>query len=917
MFWRLGGFGFASASVIDSLLEKAPDVTLEEILDEEELLQECKSHNPKLIEYLREPDVLRKLLKYIITEDLDEKVKQKYPYIACEVLSCEIWSICETIMENKMLLFEFWEFLERPGPLDPLQASYFSKVNEQFFEKKTEEMILFIQSIPNIVFKILNHIETSAITDLLLKIISIEQNDLGVINWLQNESLIPYLLSKMNPHVDPSTQTAAADLLKEIIAISSSSENQRSIGSNALLRELVSKESIEILVKFMFDTEAPFSSSSLINSTSVIIELIRKNNSDYNRVSFFDISFAKNTSGEKGPIYLGNMLKILASHIPDFQKILLDPRMPKDEIEIAYDKIKPLGIERLRICELYAELLHCSNIILLNKPENGPKIMKKDELCDKTEENLQNTKIAGGSDISENLETYEVFNTEQVFSWENLSFKYIDSNEVLENKEHLLDKNSSIEDIFLEKITKIKSPIPENDFDNYSSELNSKESETNNTLVNHLNNNNNNDLRKEDVESDENLGHFENSYDALNIPLQNNLSDEKYCADINEITVVHDNTDTIFELDVSDYLKIQFIEHKVLSTLLDMFFIFPWNNFLHIVVYDIIQQVFNGPMDEKYCSALAIDLFSQGKICEKIIQGQRDNDNAVSKPCGVRLGYMGHLTLIAEEVIKFTKRYSHTISSIIAEKVLSTQWIDYVEDSLAKTREKDNAILGGIRPHHLSLHSVTDFDDHGLQDFISDVTDIDYDDDDDDDDDLNRRINLFGIQDINDKHSITDMDDDRDLKHDQFSRYINQQSIDKFSNNYGRPDNDKEDISWIEENEAFKNNQITSDLNPSQCQEITDEEFVNKPLNDIFEQKIYNEYQENYIDKNTIVDSFLILGEKQEKIDNNYGNFNNKSDLNSDNHIQDLDYRLLDSITISEQEIQDKYYNTTEKISKL
>jgi hypothetical protein len=46
MFWR---FGFNTVSTIDQLLEK-DDVTLEELLDEEDLLQECKSHNLKLVE---------------------------------------------------------------------------------------------------------------------------------------------------------------------------------------------------------------------------------------------------------------------------------------------------------------------------------------------------------------------------------------------------------------------------------------------------------------------------------------------------------------------------------------------------------------------------------------------------------------------------------------------------------------------------------------------------------------------------------------------------------------------------------------------------------------------------------------------------------------------------------------------------
>jgi SIT4 phosphatase-associated protein len=119
--------------------------------------------------------------------------RARYSYVSCEVLSCEIWSICETVVQSRELLSNFWTFLDRPPPLNPLQASYFTKVNEQFLEKKTDEvsfllnqatniffqMIPFIQSIPNIVPKLLRHIETSAIMDLLLKIISMEKSEPG------------------------------------------------------------------------------------------------------------------------------------------------------------------------------------------------------------------------------------------------------------------------------------------------------------------------------------------------------------------------------------------------------------------------------------------------------------------------------------------------------------------------------------------------------------------------------------------------------------------------------------------------------------------------------------------------------------------------------------------------------------------
>jgi SIT4-associating protein SAP185/190 len=130
----------------------------------------------------------------------------------------------------------------------------------------------------------------------------------------------------------------------------------------------------------------------------------------------------------------------------------------------------------------------------------------------------------------------------------------------------------------------------------------------------------------------------------------------------------------------------------------DFFFRFPWNNFLHNVVYDVVQQVFNGQMDRGYNRCLAIDLFETGRITERIIEGQEASDKA-QKETFMRLGYMGHLTLIAEEVLKFTERHTEeTLSRLVVDKVHSEDWIDYVENILSETRERDNAILGGVRP---------------------------------------------------------------------------------------------------------------------------------------------------------------------------------------------------------------------------
>lgn len=136
----------------------------------------------------------------------------------------------------------------------------------------------------------------------------------------------------------------------------------------------------------------------------------------------------------------------------------------------------------------------------------------------------------------------------------------------------------------------------------------------------------------------------------------------------------------------------------MLIILKDFFFRFPWNNFLHNVVYDVVQQVFNGLMDRGYNRSLAIDLFETGRITERIIEGQEASDKAQAET-HMRLGYMGHLTLIAEEVLKFSERHPpELMSQSVIDKVNSTAWVDYVENTLAETRERDNAILGGVRP---------------------------------------------------------------------------------------------------------------------------------------------------------------------------------------------------------------------------
>lgn len=420
MFWRFGGY--ANISSLDTILDK-PDVTLEELLDESDLIQELKQQNGKLIEFLRDEPVLHKLLRYVVAEtppeeeeqpaseeaevekstgisffgsrrksrsrsksvnksvdigdteeDKKEAKRKKYAYVACEVLSSEVWSITEALLESRDHLYEFWDYLKRPAPLDALQAGYFTKVNETLLDKKTEDMLGFLKSLDGIVPQMLKHVDCPMVMDLLLKMISLEKHEggQGIVDWLQSQDLIPILLSHLAPSNPLATQTSAGDFLKAIITISANAtaQDQTVIGPNELTRQLVSEECVAQLISDMLKGGNP-----LTVGVGIIIEVIRKNNSDYDLDN--QVGPEPRTSD---PIYLGGLLRQFAKAVPDFMNLVRNKGATKPQLKAAFgEKIQPLGFDRFKTCELMAELLHCSNMGLLNERGSEAEMRHRDQ----------------------------------------------------------------------------------------------------------------------------------------------------------------------------------------------------------------------------------------------------------------------------------------------------------------------------------------------------------------------------------------------------------------------------------------------------------------------------------------------------------------------------------------------------------
>lgn len=700
-FWRIGN-GFATTSAINKLLDKS-DVTLIEVLEEPDLLPELMAPNTKLVEYLREPEILRELVNLITdtslstsaeppvdsssspteependsnnesndkTTDIDIDSSQKEPptyeanenedenilntttptithdneendqddaeepsdskeikeeeeedgeentgsyfdetesrqhfaNIASEILSGDVWSITEALMETSTLIEDIWMILDYPTPLSMAHASYFTKINEHLLDKKTEELLSFIKVQDNFVERFMKHIDNPPLMDFLLKVISSDKpdNSTGVIEFLQHQKLIPALISFLGPDVSSSVQSAAGDFLKAFVTISANSNSDNTtIGPNELSRELVSEPCVRELVRLML-----FGGSGLATGVGVVIEIIRKNNSDYDFVPVMYITIESHPPTTRDPIYLGTLVKVFAENLPKFNDMLV--RKHSEVLKTPFGQIEPLGFERFKICELVAELLHCSNMALLNDPNGESNVRARDVERIRVLKSLAES--SGGYPPLDNVKENDAPSSEPA------SIPEED-----EKEEALADDLSS---------------------------LSLKKSES----------------------SEEG--------DSPTLPSEESLR-------ANPV--------------VGDLLKITLADNQIITHILQMFFQFPWNNFLHNVVFDIVQQVLNGPIAEGFNRYLAIDLFKSGRLTYLICEGQKKCAEYQEKH-NCRLGYMGHLTLVSEEVVKFTFLYKpETVSPIIEKVVQEPDWVHYVSETLARTREQYNSILGGQR----------------------------------------------------------------------------------------------------------------------------------------------------------------------------------------------------------------------------
>lgn len=747
MFWR---FGFHNGSAIDSLLDKE-DVSLEAILDEDDLLQECKAQNTRLIDYFQRPNVLQRLFGYVTGQiEGEERGRFKYPYVATEVLCSEIWSIVETcINDQDRLLVPFWEtVLERSAEdmkMQMVMASHFAKIISVFLSKKPAEMLAFIKSQPSVIENFLRHIEMPPFIDLLIRIIQLDEHPegAGTLEWLSSQNLIGRLTDLLAPHHTCDVHTIVAEFIKNIITMATPSPSagitdslQSGPASNRFARELAQSDNILKFMSYILydfgpgrnvaleddepdptgDLDEPSATrlptldsatSSVVQSISIIIELIRKNNSDYfepylfhtlrNRLIQIQQHLHSQTEDGReelehamqemvdrmGVVHFGPLLEMMCKRMEELQRLLRSPRSLIGPISTTIGQIVPLTLERYRLCELFAELLHCSNMSLLNRPpeydylydtqgrlqgglaalEGLAQVISLNQMSEREREPIE--PIQDEVEPALELPVHGASQSSPVFSSdEDMS----SDEEPGSSDEDAMEEIAMFDEHHSFSPAQESSPLPSSSTTSRESPSPPEKTPPGTPLSRTIS-------RSQELSSVQSKSHGSRSNSRRTL---SNIPDTS--------------------LYIGEGLKRCLIDVNILTLFLDLFFEFPWNNFLHSAVYDFIHQILTGNVTSGLNRELAIALFRDARIMHRIVEGQQRNDIESSKPEGVRLGYMGHLTLISEDVLVALERYPPDLRQILIKYVPQPDWEEYVIGRYNETKQRDTSLLGGGKP---------------------------------------------------------------------------------------------------------------------------------------------------------------------------------------------------------------------------
>ncbi|KAE9591584.1 putative SIT4 phosphatase-associated protein family [Lupinus albus] len=345
MFWRMAGL--SSISPVETILDRE-NFTLDELLDDDEIIQECKALNSRLINFLSGRSQVEQLIQYIVEEapeDSEKKRTFKFPFIACEVFTCEVDIILKTLIEDEELMNLLFSFLDPTHSHRNLLAGYFSKVVICLLLRKTVPFMQYVQAHQEIMRKLVELIGITSIMEVLMRLIAPDEhmyiNHVDAMQWIEETDVLEMIVDKFSSSDSPEVHANAAETLCAITRFAPA----------GLSAKISSPSFIGRLFRHALEDSRP--KSALVNSLCVCISLLDPKRHTFGAYHTYNHQMANGSIVAANPETVEGMLESLG----DLLK-LLDVSSAENLLLTTFGKLlPPLGKHRLKIIEFISVLV--------------------------------------------------------------------------------------------------------------------------------------------------------------------------------------------------------------------------------------------------------------------------------------------------------------------------------------------------------------------------------------------------------------------------------------------------------------------------------------------------------------------------------------------------------------------------------
>ncbi|XP_065361645.1 serine/threonine-protein phosphatase 6 regulatory subunit 3 isoform X2 [Calliphora vicina] len=365
---------------IEILLE-SPDTKVEVFLDEDNIIQECKTLKKNIVNYFTRPDVIRRLIELITTEppeDVPLSERFRHANVASEILTMGLPSLDEKLLADTDTLNMLYSYLENEPPLNPLLASFFSKTFSMLFTKKSDQdwflyqqtclqLLEYLKTKSSFLDLICRHFSTPIVPDLIMEMMrNVEGGQLkrSLFEWLNNERLVEKLIEIIGDPEQSEKHVNVADFLCDLIhqgrTMRQDVDNFEPVfeGSNPILTNIESATTLLALFNVILQPNAV--ESAIVSGIAVVLKIIKpvKVTDERNMERLICLLDREQKIHDE---FLTTVIRVIEPQLKQFNELLKNPPKKPDILTSAANLSPPFGMTRLQICRLFTVLLETKN----------------------------------------------------------------------------------------------------------------------------------------------------------------------------------------------------------------------------------------------------------------------------------------------------------------------------------------------------------------------------------------------------------------------------------------------------------------------------------------------------------------------------------------------------------------------------